>query len=325
MATLGTDTLDGYLTNYPIWVAMDGAGRVYVTLQPPGDLVLAFDSLGKFLGRIGKKGQGPGEFAFPVLVLPRPDRSLLIYDFNGSKLSTLTSEWKFVGMWRQTAAPLGVLADGRMVVNNPAIDRELVGYPLHLVDTTGKTVASFGADSGRFEEADRWRLTRTVSVGPRGTIWSAYFDRYRIEEWSPQLDRIRILHRTVQWMPVVTSRASGVFGERPTAQIVALREDSANRLWVFSRVPSENWRAALGPPRNASRGRTAFPERNEGLLFDTEIDVIDLKTDQLLVSQRVREHIRFSLDERHAASYREDDKGTPLLVLWRVSLVGVQR
>ncbi len=324
MGTLGTDTLDGYLTNYPIWAAMDGEGRVYVTLQPPGDLVLAFDSLGKFLGRVGKKGQGPGEFAFPVLVLPRADNSLLIYDFNGSKLSTLTRDWKFVSMVRQTAAPLGVLADGRRLVNNPAIDRDLVGYPLHLVDSTGKTVASFGADSGRFEQADRWKLTRTVSVGLRGTIWSAYFDRYRIDEWSPDLDRLRVFRRAVSWMPIVAALSDGGLGERPSARVVALREDELHRLWIFSRVPSEEWRAALGPPVAAGR-RTTYPQLDEGRLFDTMIDVIDLRTNHLLVTQRVREHIRFSLDTRHVASYREDEKGTPLLVLWRVSLVGVQR
>lgn len=313
VATLGRDSTDGYLTNYPMWTAMDGRGRLFVTLQPPGDLVLMFDTTGRFLGRVGRKGRGPGEFLFPTMVLARPTGALVIWDFNAAQLTWLDPMHRFLRRVYQANPPVGILPDGRQLVVAAMRDRDRVGYPLHFYDDSGRPVASFGESGQYYDERERWRWSRTAMVGPRGTVWAAHQDRYRVEEWSSVPEQLRVFERTVPWMPPVNARSDGVHGDRPTAGIIGVSEDAQQRLWVFSRVASEQWREALGPPSISSRGRTSYPNRDQGRLFDTVVDVIELSSGRLLVSTRVRMHIRFTLRPGWVAAYREDAQGVPLL------------
>jgi hypothetical protein len=66
------------------------------------DLVLLFDLQGRFLGRLGNKGQGPGEYMSPCQAIAGPDdtlcvldrgRAILFYDRSGQHRFTL-SEWQ---------------------------------------------------------------------------------------------------------------------------------------------------------------------------------------------------------------------------------------
>jgi hypothetical protein len=320
MATLGTDSVDGYLTDYPLWASMDHRGVIYVALQPPGGLLLTFDTTGRFLGRIGRKGRGPGEFQFPVSAVPASRGELLVWDFIGSFLTVLDSSRRYASRVHQPYSPVAVLADGSRLVIAPMMDRDRRWYPLHIYDERGRRVKSFGAVTGEFSETERWRLIRSASVGRRGTIWSAFVDSYVIEEWSDEGQKLRTFVRSVPWMPAVVARSDGAFGQVPNARIVALVEDESERLWVFSRVPSSEWRTALGPPRVAG-GRTSFPQRDQGRLLDSMVDVIDLRSNRLLFTTRVNGNIRFVLSsEPTLAQYREDDDGTPLLDVLRISL-----
>jgi hypothetical protein len=66
------------------------------------DLVLLFDLQGRFIGRLGNKGQGPGEYMSPCQAMAGPDdtlcvldrgRAILFYDRSGQHRFTL-SEWQ---------------------------------------------------------------------------------------------------------------------------------------------------------------------------------------------------------------------------------------
>jgi hypothetical protein len=321
MATLGGDSLAGYLTDYPLWASMDGQSRIYVGLQPPGDLLLTFDTSGQFLGHVGKRGRGPGEFVFPVSAVHTARGEILIWDFNAAMVTTLDTGHRFVGRVHQPYAPIAVLPTGQRLVVAPMEDTAGIGYPLHLYSDSGRRVSSLGATGGKFEDSERWRLRRAASVSPRGTIWAGHIDRFRVDEWSATGEKLRTFTRTVSWMPPVTVRSAGVFGDRPTAHIEATTEDTEELLWVFSRVPSESWLEALGPPES-ERGTTSYPQRDQGRLYDTMVDVIDLRTGRLLVSTRHAGHIRFVLKPGVVARYREDSIGTPLLDILRIGLRG---
>lgn len=324
VTTLGTATNDGYLTANPLWASMDATGRIYVGLQPPGDLLLMFDTTGQFIGRLGRKGGGPGEFTFPVRAVPKANGELLVWDFQLGLLTTLDSRHRYVRQFHQGTPPAAILPDGRQLVAASMQDRSGVGYTLHVYDDSGRRVRSF-APAARFTSTESWRMRRIVAVGPSGTIWSAYADEYRIEEWRRDLSRGRTFVRSVPWMPKVQTLSAGVTGERPSAYIVALAEDNGQRLWIYSQVPSEDWETALGAPRRRPDGRVSYPDRDRGRLFDTMVDVVDLRSNRLLVSQRLRSHVRFVLRNDLVASYREDASATPLLDIARVQLLTTTR
>lgn len=320
LTTLGADSLDGFLTSYPLWVSMDQQSRIYVGLQPPGDLLLTFDTTGRFLGRVGRKGTGPAEFTFPVAAISRSNGDLLVWDFRQSTLTTLDRQFRHLRRVHQPSPPVALLPDGHQLVVAARADRQGVGYPLHIYDDSGRRVNSFGA-VGRYDASEEWRLMRTVTVDRDGSIWSASQDEYRIEQWTSQLEHARTLARTVPWMPRVTVRSDGVTGVEPNAMIVALSVDRERRLWVYSRVAAERWREALGTPVLRPGRPNAYPRRDRGRLYDTMVDVIDLNSGSLLVSNRLRMHVRFVLRSDLVASYREDANAIPLLDIVRVRLL----
>jgi len=320
IATLGTDSLDGYLSDNPLWASMDQHGVIYVGLQPPGGPLLSFDTTGRFLGRIGGRGRGPGEFQLPVSAVPASSGRLLIWDFSGAQLTVLDSARRFQYRVYQPYSPVGAFADGRQLVSAPMTGSDGHWYTLHIYDDSGKRVDSFGRAARGYAEPERWRLVRRASIGPRGTIWAADADRYVVNEWSMEGQELRTFFRSVVWMPPVEVRSAGVFGERPNAHVVALVEDESRRLWVFSRVPATDWQSALGPA-TVSRGRASFPRRDQGRLFDTMVDVIDLGSDRLIVSERVAGNVRFVLSpDPIVVRYREKEDGTPLLDVLRISM-----
>lgn len=83
--------LEGALYSFDV----DEAGNIYL-LDILGSTVYAYDKEGKFINKIGAKGQGPGEFGNPIClalsiknrihVLDRSRKTLQIFDLNGHPL-----------------------------------------------------------------------------------------------------------------------------------------------------------------------------------------------------------------------------------------------
>lgn len=62
----GADTTRGVFAEFhPSFVATDAKGQLYV-LDPVLNTVRVFDEAGEPLGQLGRRGRGPGEFAFPI-------------------------------------------------------------------------------------------------------------------------------------------------------------------------------------------------------------------------------------------------------------------
>ena len=60
-------------------VAVDGAGRVYVA-DPTAAQILVFDAAGGLLRRIGRRGEGPGEFQAPIEMAVGSGDTLRVFD-----------------------------------------------------------------------------------------------------------------------------------------------------------------------------------------------------------------------------------------------------
>lgn len=62
------------------------------------------------------------------------------------------------------------------------------------------------------------------------------------------------------------------------------------------------------------------PDRDMELIYDTLVEVIDLRTAWLVVSQRFRQDFRGLAASGLAYSYEEDAEGNPRYVLWQLGL-----
>jgi len=74
---------------------VDKGGNIYV-LDEQAANIKVFDGEGHHLRTIGRKGQGPGEFAFPIGVLSTPDQEILVHDMGQRALKFLDQEGNFL-------------------------------------------------------------------------------------------------------------------------------------------------------------------------------------------------------------------------------------
>jgi hypothetical protein len=77
------------------YLDVDEAENIYVADTKAGN-ILVFDKKGKFLRKIGKRGQGPGEMRCPFEVLILGNEELFINDRGQAKAHFITLEGEFL-------------------------------------------------------------------------------------------------------------------------------------------------------------------------------------------------------------------------------------
>jgi hypothetical protein len=113
---LSADTLE-FEWSRVLGVRVDDAGNIYVADDWTQSIV-KFDSDGEFVGQLGQKGPGPGEFARLRAFDVRGDGTVFAADFDGGTLSVFDSDGRFI---REAAAgvsqPLVAVNDENVVTN----------------------------------------------------------------------------------------------------------------------------------------------------------------------------------------------------------------
>lgn len=105
------DTSGKHLAQFPLedyggGVAVDGQGRVYVSLLLKGKIVV-FDAKGQSLRDWGKVGVGDGESKDPGGIAIGPDGTIYVADQSNHRVQKFTAEGKFLGKWGQHGSKPG--------------------------------------------------------------------------------------------------------------------------------------------------------------------------------------------------------------------------
>lgn len=285
--------------------------------------ILDFDSAGDFVGRVGRKGQGPQEL-FLVLAIERgPADTLMVLDAGNNRIAALPPGIHPTRVARTTRIPvlggqLGVLDDGGFVfldgIHYGGGDR------LHVVDAEARLVRSFmpnpAVDPSDGEQIRRMR--RRMSASADGLIAVSHNTEYAVEIWNASGEHLRTLTRAVDWFPPYESGSGG----EPRATLYAVRVDSEGRVWTLVQVPDANWRDAPELPSSAralATGEPPPPPPPSALdrRYDSIVEVIDPETGRLLASSRVDPMLTQLLPDGYAASYRQDEIGNPFVDIWQ--------
>jgi hypothetical protein len=91
-------------------VGFDARDNLYV-LDRDNQRVIVFDARGRFVRTVGKRGEGPGEFTFPIAMAVGADGSLLVADLGRASLSYFSpdGEYRSVPMPADAGRPVSGL------------------------------------------------------------------------------------------------------------------------------------------------------------------------------------------------------------------------
>ena len=109
----GGDSADAYLLHRVITSEVLPGGRVAVANTGTAE-VRIFDSAGRHLSTVGRRGQGPGEFSSPWHLHAMPGDSLLVVDLRGFRFNVFGPNGAFV---RSYTTPVATGAEGTELVD----------------------------------------------------------------------------------------------------------------------------------------------------------------------------------------------------------------
>jgi len=144
-------------------VALDSRGRIIVADDLSHD-VSVFDSTGAFVQRLGRQGEGPGEFSAPWGVAVDPLDSLYVWDSQQARITVFSPSYKYV---RSFQIPPAWLINSIII---PAPDTIIIAAfapgeskPLKILSAAGSVIREVGE-----------RVTAPYLSGYAGSLLGGY-------------------------------------------------------------------------------------------------------------------------------------------------------
>ncbi|MBE3143991.1 MAG: 6-bladed beta-propeller [Planctomycetes bacterium] len=219
VSAISDDSLpQNIIVEMPASISLHRSGDVFVCDAKAAD-IKRFDATGKFLGIIGRRGQGPGEFSSPTIVHVS-ERHLVVWDQATKQLSHLTIEGQFLKGVRFDQEIEGYpvqirsLPDDRFIIETERFNNQSQQYPqeclirlysskMEFIKTLyAKPVFRFKRifDPGYAEIHQPFNPRVYWDVTPDGKVVIGYAEKYEIEIYDP--DKGRLLSFSGKYVPV---------------------------------------------------------------------------------------------------------------------------
>lgn len=267
---------------------------------------------GRYIGTIGRTGNGPGEYGL-VRALTTDGDTLRVFSARQAifSLKGVLIEDKALGMGLQVNA--AVVVGDALVVNgtDPAPDR--FGSWLHRLHPDGSIASSFDVTPARVPIVSPFHGLRSLTRGAdASTLWAARYNRYEVTHWTTAGRLLRTVLRDVEWFRP-WERWDGRVALGPSVpRLTSVFVDSAGLLWTLVRVPDRTWKAT---PRDS---RMPSPSKWDSI-DDTIVEVLDLERGVVIAHQRWPEAMdRFDALGR-AIQLAELDDGEVVVNVWRLT------
>lgn len=165
----------------PTGVAFDGQNQRLLVVDTAAHQVFAFGLDGKYLGTMGKRGDGPGEFNYPTLLWRSAQGRLYITDSLNFRVQILEADGRFIGAVGKmgdgigySPRPKGVAIDSHGHVY--VVDSLL--HSLQIFDQSGRFLLPVGQQG---QERGEFWLPTGVFVGDDDQIYVADSYNRRIQ------------------------------------------------------------------------------------------------------------------------------------------------
>ena len=306
----------------PNSIARLADGSFLVADRYDQDRIKHYGADGVFLKDIGRRGKGPGEYEIVQFVSLMPGDSIEVYDLKQNRVTILSDQYKVARVQAQPSPAWEMVRfdDGGRIVVAGLYQPERVGLPLHFIDRTGEIKKSFGANPPLADLRNIDLNYRQLARASDSSVWSANVTDYRIEEWTKQGARLRVLKRNAQWFPAHKQYGFVDTKTPPGPGIMALYVDSSGLVWTLIQVPDSRWKEGIGPVKDPY-GRVVQRVANSTAYFDTMVEVIDPKSGRVVGSARMdKAAIRFSSDGKIITYDDSSPSGEPLVEMWEARL-----
>lgn len=320
VVTLGTAGGPGGFSDVPAGIAQLSDNSFVVTTPDMGnEEPFLFDSTGAFVARLGRVGDGPGEFRNPSAVVAGPGNTLHFFERYPAAKVTVFHNGKFVRNVQPVPGTYdgAVMTDGSYLVNNT-----YAAFPLQIWSDSGQMLAEFGTGEP-FQSTDAtFRNQRAISVAKNGVIWTVTknFD-YIIKSWDSDGHLISEHRPNRPWFKPYDSSVFPTPDEQPNPSTNAIWLEGEDMLWTFGRVAATSW--ADGLARANWFGQEIYRMESPQLVFDLQIDVFDLVNDKVLSSRRIPGIGAWAtiVAPGLLATRRTDDDGWWYADIWKLDLV----
>ena len=307
-------------------VERDSRGRYYVVHMFAPYQVLLFDSTGAFVKAVGREGDGPGEYRMVSSVVIAAGDTLHLFDGGTLRHTVLSPDFDVVRTSTMEVRPgydgVSLLSDGALLVQAIHPTAQSVGYPLHLLDSDGKFVRSFGTDDPDVGPQNMYiKTVRILNAAPKDRVWISRWHEYVVELWGRDAIKYTEIRRAGPWFRDNSRTWDGK--SPPTAEMCGVWEDPYRRLWILVRVPGARWRDV--PKVGGEEGGFSYDPSEWTSAYDTMIDVVDLQSGRLLVSEKVDPAAVLFTHDGLMPSYRETDAGYPRIDVWHAALITPSR
>jgi hypothetical protein len=179
--------------------AIDGRRRVYIYESGEG-AIKVFSDDGMFLKKIGRKGQGPGEFGQSGFLGFTPDGRLLVTDFQNRRTSFFGPEGDFLAsyQWTKSVSIPHLILDDAYVVQEFVFDSGSSKLFLKTCDFEGAELKDWGefvAPGMKTTVIGNGAITMSVPFSTRSVlagdptfrrIYHCLNDAYLIEVYDPE-------------------------------------------------------------------------------------------------------------------------------------------
>jgi hypothetical protein len=318
-------TLDPDHAIRPSSMAIVGAEVLLIPDIGAPSAILRFElKTGRFIGEVGRAGRGPGEFLRPQFLAAMAGDSLFVFDYGSNRYSILTPRsYRYVrGAPVAVSRPSGATLNGAqgLLWVAAAVGRaEQAGYLLHLFTQDGKWVRSVVPKRSSLKWNEHLVFSRHLSSGPDGAVWAiSRYGPLRIEAFNAAGKLLRRATYLPTWFPQQTARQE--LGDPPLAERPPFWIGDDRELWIASLVPDKDWEKGIIRIDDPSHGKGAPTVGDVAKLFDTMVEVFDLRKRRVLFRTRLDETVVHALPDGVFAVYREDSNGTPELTIERWTL-----
>ncbi len=308
-------------------LARDPAGRYFAGVTHSPSSIAVFAPNGNPLPPFGRQGEGPGEmeriryvraaYGDSIIVLDRPKLTLFASSGSPVRWGTLP---RGVAAFR-----FAVLKSGHVVVNNY--------FPTHpsfvLLDRKFTGLREFGSttppDSRSDSDAIQYHLVGLDS-GRFAAVRQYY--RYGVEIWDTTGSLVRRFDRIPSWyQPWTEADKHAAARQLSGFPVIEGVHADGQRLWVAARVPDPTWKDPAAKMRAPERGREvafpAIPVPEYNRRYDSVIEVLDVATGRVLVSQRFDAYVSQFTEGGFMYSVREAPSSLLRIDVWRAEIVRV--